>query len=185
MKPLIQFLSDPEVELLHNQALRILKEIGMRLPHEEALELMSQNGAEILDGNVVRIPQRLVSDAIETVPKRKDVTLYGRDSQHDVTFEKHEPALACMTMAVNVIDPHTRRKRPATNDDLAALTRIADQLEHIRVNGGLVTPQEVPGEFNDWYTWATTIKNQAYNRWHAGSPLCSGRCQNGSACAGG
>ena len=131
----------------------------MRLPHKEALELMSQNGAEILDGNVVRIPQRLVSKAIETVPKRKDVTLYGRDPKHDVTFEKHEPALACMTMAVNVIDPHTRRKRPATNDDLAALTRIADQLEHIRVNGGLVTPQEVPGEFNDWYTWATTIKN--------------------------
>ncbi len=178
MKPLIQFLSDPEVELLHNQALRILKEIGMRLPHEEALELMSQNGAEILDGNVVRIPQRLVSDAIETVPKRKDVTLYGRDSQHDVTFEKHEPALACMTMAVNVIDPHTRRKRPATNDDLAALTRIADQLEHIRVNGGLVTPQEVPGEFNDWYTWATTIKNTTK---HITGGMLGARCVQDAA----
>jgi trimethylamine--corrinoid protein Co-methyltransferase len=87
------------------------------------------------------------------------VTLFGRDPKHDVTFEKHDPALACMIMAVNVIDPHTRQKRPATNDDLAALTRIADQLENIRVNGGLVTPQEVPGDFNDWYTWATPIKN--------------------------
>jgi len=159
MKPLIQFLSDQEVALVHHQALRILKEIGMRLPHAEALELMSQNGAEIAGGNVVRIPERLVGSAVDTVPKRRDVTLYGRDPRHDVTFEKHEPALACMTMAVNVIDPHTRRKRPATNDDLASLTRIADQLAHIRVNGGLVTPQEVPGRFNDWYTWATTIKN--------------------------
>ena len=178
MKPLIQFLSDQEVEFLHNQALRILKEIGMRLPHEEALELMSQNGAEILDGNVVRIPRRLVSKAIETVPKRKEVTLYGRDPKHDVTFEKHEPALACMTMAVNVIDPHTRRKRPATNDDLAALTRIADQLEHIRVNGGLVTPQEVPGEFNDWYTWATTIKNTTK---HITGGMLGARCVQDAA----
>jgi trimethylamine--corrinoid protein Co-methyltransferase len=161
MKPVIQFLSDQEVQLLHEQSLQILKEIGMRLPHEEALELMSQNGAEIGDGNVVRIPKGLVEAAIETVPKRKDVTLYGRDPKHDVTFEKHDPGLACMTMAVNVIDPHTRQKRLATNEDLAALTRIADQLENIRVNGGLVTPQEVPGNFNDWYTWATTIKNTA------------------------
>ncbi len=159
MKPIIQFLSDQEVKLIHNQSLQILSEIGMRLPHEEALDLMSQKGAEIVDGNVVRIPKRLIDDAIETVPKRKDVTLYGRDPKHDVTFEKHDPALACMTMAVNVIDPYTRKKRTATNDDLAALTRIADQMENIRVNGGLVTPQEVPGEFNDWYTWATTIKN--------------------------
>ncbi|MCP4119913.1 MAG: trimethylamine methyltransferase, partial [Desulfobacteraceae bacterium] len=155
----IRFLSDQEVKLIHNQSLQILSEIGMRLPHEEALDLMSQKGAEIVDGNVVRIPKRLIDEAIETVPKRKDVTLYGRDPKHDVTFEKHDPALACMTMAVNVIDPYTRKKRTATNDDLAALTRIAEQMENIRVNGGLVTPQEVPGEFNDWYTWATTIKN--------------------------
>jgi trimethylamine--corrinoid protein Co-methyltransferase len=182
MKPLIQFLSDQEVKLLHEQSFRILKEIGMRLPHEEALELMSQNGAEIVDGNVVRIPMRLIDAAIESVPKRKDVTLYGRDPKHDVTFEKHDPALACMTMAVNVIDPHTRQKRPATNEDLAALTRIADQLEHIRVNGGLVTPQEVPGEFNDWYTWATTIKNTTK---HITGGMLGARCVQDAAKMGG
>ena len=159
MKPIIQFLSDEEVKLLHDQSQQILNEIGMRLPHEAALELMSQNGAEIVDGDVVRFPTRLVQTAIESLPKRKDVTLYGRDPKHDVTFETHKPALACMTMAVNVMDPHTRQKRPATDEDLAALTRIADRLESIGVNGGLVTPQEVPGAFNDWYTWATTIKN--------------------------
>jgi trimethylamine--corrinoid protein Co-methyltransferase len=182
MKPLIQFLSDQEVKLLHEQSFRILKEIGMRLPHEEALELMSQNGSEIVDGNVVRIPTRLIDAAIESVPKRKDVTLYGRDPKHDVTFEKHDPALACMTMAVNVIDPHTRQKRPATNEDLAALTRIADQLEHIRVNGGLVTPQEVPGEFNDWYTWATTIKNTTK---HITGGMLGARCVQDAAKMGG
>jgi trimethylamine--corrinoid protein Co-methyltransferase len=182
MKPFIQFLSDQEVKRLHDQSLQILNEIGIRLPHEEALELMSQNGAEIVDGNVVRIPKRLVKNAIESVPKRKDVTLYGRDSKHDITFDKHQPALACMTMAVSVIDPHTRRKRPATNDDLAVLTRIADQLEHIQVNGGLITPQEVPGEINDWYTWATTIKNTTK---HITGGMLGARCVQDAAKMGG
>ncbi|MGD9138654.1 MAG: trimethylamine methyltransferase family protein [Desulfobacterales bacterium] len=181
MKPLIQFLSDPEVRRLHEQSLTVLEEIGMRLPHEAALEVLSQNGADILADNVVRIPKRLVDTAIESVPKRKDLTLFGRDPKHDVTFEAHEPALACMTMAVNVIDPHTRQKRPATNDDLAALTRITDQLDSIRVNGGLVTPQEVPGDFNDWYTWATTIKNTTK---HITGGMLGARCVQDAAAMG-
>ena len=178
MKPVIQFLSDQEVKIIHNQAVQILNEIGMRLPHEEALELMSQNGAEIVDGDLVRFPNRLVQTAIEALPKRKDVTLYGRDPKHDITFQTHEPALVCMTMAVSVIDPHTRQKRSATNEDLAALTRLADQLENIRVNGGLVTPQEVPGEFNDWYTWATTIKNTTK---HITGGMLGARCVQDAA----
>ena len=40
MKPVIQFLSDQEVKLLHEQSLQVLEEIGMRLPHEEALDLI-------------------------------------------------------------------------------------------------------------------------------------------------
>ncbi len=178
MKPIIQVLSDEEVKFLHSQSLKILKEIGMRLPHDEVIELLSQNGVKIVDKNVVRFPEQLISRAIETLPKRKDVTLYGRDPKHDVTFDKHEPALACMTMAVNVIDPYTRHKRPATNDDLAVLTHMADDLENIRINGGLVTPQEVPKDFNDWYTWATTIKNTSK---HITGGMLGARCVQDAA----
>lgn len=159
MKPILQFLSEEEIQLIHQSALKILGEIGFRFPFDDALHLLKKAGAEVVDGDIARIPKDLVDYAIEKVPKRKDVTLFGRDPKHDMTFKKHEPALACMTMAVNVIDPYTREKRPATDKDLADLTRIVDQLDHIRINGGLVTPQEVPGAYNDWYTWATTIKN--------------------------
>jgi len=187
MKPLIQFLSEDEIRQLHRIALQILQEIGMRLPHPEALELLAGAGAEVVDSDIVRIPSALVEKALETVPKRDAVTLFGRDPAQDVTFHRHEPALACMTMAVSVIDPQTREKRPATNEDLAALTRIADRLEHIRVNGGLITPQEVPSAFNDWYTWATTIKNTTK---HITGGMLGARCvkdaaQMGAVAAGG
>ena len=165
MKPILQFLSDEEVKLLHDQALQILSSIGMHLPHDEALELMSQNGAEIVNGNVVRIPNKMIDAAIESVPKRKDVTLFGRAPQHDVTFEKHQPSLACMTMAVNVIDPYTRKKRPATNDDLAALTRSGD------------TPGS-PGRIQRLVHMGHHHQkhDQTYYRWDAWRPLCSGCC---------
>ena len=178
MKPVIQYLSEEEIRQLHAYAIRLLEEVGMRMPLEEAQELLAGAGAKIMDDNVVRIPEKMVRSALETVAKRDDVVLYGRDKKHDVTFKTHDPALSCMTMAVNVIDPHTREKRPATNDDLAVLTRIADRLPNIRVNGGLVTPQEVPGDYNDWYTWATTIKNTSK---HITGGMLGARCVRDAA----
>ena len=178
MKPTIAYLSDEEIRLLHRTAIRLLEEIGMRMPHPEAQKLLADAGAEIGADQVVRIPEHLIEKAIASLPKRDAVTLYGRDPKHDVTFASHQPSLACMTMAVTVIDPHTRERRPATNADLATLTRIADGLDHVGVNGGLVTPQEVPGAFNDWYTWATTIKNTSK---HITGGMLGARCVKDAA----
>ena len=158
MKPTLKYLSDPEIELLHKSSLDILANIGIGFPHPEALECFADAGATI-EGDVVKIPAALVEKALETVPKRDELILYGRDRKHDISFTDHTPRIACMTMAVNVIDPFSGEKRLATDEDLAHLTTLADQLPGISVNGGLVTPQDVPGAYNDWYTWATTIKN--------------------------
>ncbi len=159
MKPQVQFLSTEEIQSIHESSLNILSQTGMRFPAKEALEIFENAGARIVDKDVVKIDATLVAEALKTVPKRKDVVLYGRDPKHDKNFVDHLPSLACMTMATSVMDPFTLEKRSATDDDLAKLTRLADQMECVAVNGGLVTPQEVPGATNDWSTWATCMKN--------------------------
>lgn len=159
MKPRLAYLSDDEIGTIHGAALEILSRIGMKLPHPEARELLLAEGGQEVAGEVVRIPAELVEWAIEQVPKRDQVVLFGREAAHDFAFASDGPALSSMTMAIAVIDPETGKKRPATNDDLAKLTRINHALPNIRVNGGLITPQEVPGAVNDWYTWATCLKN--------------------------
>ncbi len=158
MKPTLKYLSDSEIQVLHKSSLDILANIGVKFPHSEALELFAAAGAAI-EGEVVKIPANIVEKALDTVPKRDELILYGRNREHDISFTEQIPRLACMTMAVNVIDPFTGEKRLATDEDLEKLTILADQLPGISVNGGLVTPQDVPGAYNDWYTWATTIKN--------------------------
>ncbi len=159
MKPLMKVLSDEEVSRIHKSSLSILSKIGILLPSKEVRNLLGEAGAEGSGKESVRIPESLVEKAISSVPKRKEVILYGRDPRHDVVFEPHEPKLACMTMATSVIDLDSREKRPATNEDLAKLTRLAESLTHVQVNGGLITPQDVSGGVNDWYTWATCLKN--------------------------
>ncbi len=159
MKPALHYLSTSDIETIHECSLKILNEIGMKFPAKEALVLFNKAGAKIVGKDIVRINEALINDALKKTRKRKDVTLFAMNSENDLRFATHDPGITCMTMATSVIDPWSGKKRPATNNDLEQLVRIADQLGHIKVSGGLITPQDVDYTVCDWYTWATCFKN--------------------------
>ncbi len=159
MRPELHYLSNSDIENIHECSLKILNEVGMKFPAREALEVFNKAGATIINNDTVFINERLVNDALNKTRKRKDFTLYALNPEKDVKFEDHDPGITCMTMATSVIDPWSGEKRPASNIDLERLVRIADQLEHIKVSGGLITPQDVDHTVCDWHTWATCIKN--------------------------
>ena len=159
MKPALRYLSDRDIQIIHETSLKILSEIGMKFPAKEALEVFAKAGADIIDKDTVRIGERLVKDSLQKTRKRKEVHLFAMDPEKDVTFQSHDPGIACMTMATSVIDPWSGEKRPAENEDLKRLVMLADQLDHIKVSGGLVTPQDVNHTVCDWHTWATCMKH--------------------------
>lgn len=159
MEPRLTFLTAKDIEVIHECSLKILKEIGMRFPAKEALEVFNKAGARIIDDNVVQLEESLINDALKKTMKRNDIILYAPDPEKDIHFDTHDPGLTCMTMATSVIDPKTGEKRAATNNDLADLVRIAQSLEHVKVAGGLVTPQDVAYSVCEWHTWATNLKN--------------------------
>jgi len=61
-------LSEKECEKLHSASLEILQRTGVRMHHQPALDLLKKAGASVSDGNRVRIPGKLVEDALKTVP---------------------------------------------------------------------------------------------------------------------
>jgi len=159
MIPSLKFLSQTDIDTIHACSLRILKEVGMRFPAKEALSAFEKAGAQIIDTDIVRMDESLVASALKTTRKRGEFTLFARDPDHDIRFDRHDPGMSCMTMATSVIDPQSGKKRKATNKDLADLVRVAQDLEHVKVAGGLVTPQDVPLDFCEWHTWATCLKS--------------------------
>jgi trimethylamine---corrinoid protein Co-methyltransferase len=159
MKLSIQYLSESEISSLHEAALKILHDVGMRFPSPKALELFEKAGALIRDNDIVCLDETLVKKALATTLKRKELRLYALDPDRDVTFASHDPGLACMTMATSVIDPESNEKRAATMADLARLVQLSDQLAHIHVSGGPVTPQDVDHRVCDWYTWAGCLQH--------------------------
>lgn len=170
MKPVFRFLSQEEVEKIHLSALNILEETGMQMPCKEALEVLKTAGAKVEGNNIVKFPRDLVADAVKKVPKRNEVVLYGRDPKRDIKFSQdNDPLLSTMTEATHVLDPYTRTKRLANKEDLVKLTKIIERLDNVGVAGGIVTPQDVPGETAEWYSWAINIKNTTKHITNGGS----------------
>lgn len=62
------YVSTRDVEVLHEATLRILEEVGVSFACEEALEVFRKNGA-VIDGNIVKIDEKLLNQILETVPK--------------------------------------------------------------------------------------------------------------------
>lgn len=158
MRPELRYLQDRDLEYVHNTALDLLEDMGIELAAKEARDYFEKAGATV-EGDIVKIPRKIIEDTLKTVPKRDDFTLYGRDPKNDIKVNRDLPSLAAMTMATSVIDPHTREKRAATDQDLTDLTKILDIMDNVGIASGLITPQDVPLESSDWYTWAGTIKN--------------------------
>ena len=68
-KPRIIFLSDSEIEAIHDASLRVLKKTGVKVMSETALEILKKAGAKVKgDSGHVTIPRNLVEEALEMAP---------------------------------------------------------------------------------------------------------------------
>ncbi len=173
MIPSLLFLSDDELETIHNTALDILETEGMQMPSPRALDILRQGGCSVDDNDIVRFPREIVLDAIKKTPSRDDTVLYARDIKNDFRPNADAPALAAMVEATQVVDLHSRKKRPATIDDLIKMTRLLEVLENVAIASPPVTPQDVPLEVTDWHTWAASL---SYTTKHITGPGTGSRC---------
>ena len=77
--PHFNYLSKGQCQKIHWAALEILERTGVRLYLEEAVTMFRRAGADVSDGNLIRIPSGMVERAFSTVPKR--IVLANRDGE--------------------------------------------------------------------------------------------------------
>jgi trimethylamine--corrinoid protein Co-methyltransferase len=139
----VQFarLSPDQVRRIHWASLEILERYGAKLHHQEAIDLLRKGGADVSDGNQVRIPSGMVEKAFSTVPKR--VLLYDRQGEPAMPLEGHRcfygPGSDCM----NIIDHRTGERRKPELQDVVEGTIVCDALPDIDFVMSMVLPVDV------------------------------------------
>jgi len=135
---------EAEVEALHEASLRLLAEVGVRVPSRRALHLLHDAGAEVnAEAEVVRFPRRLVEEAVARAPR--DVLLAGRDPAADVRLGEGRPCLLTLDgTGAATLDHRTGERRASTLRDLGEATLLADHEPEIGVVWNIVTTADTP-----------------------------------------
>ncbi|MBS3819287.1 trimethylamine methyltransferase family protein [bacterium] len=143
-----QPLTPGEIQKIHQTTMKVLEEVGFEVRQPEAFEMFKKAGATVdHESRKVRVKESLVKKLISSIPSQ--VTLYGRDSKHDLYLGSGNVYFTTGGTALNVLDYETQKRRPANLQDLIEVIRIVDQMENI--HGMLLPtyPNELAGEAVD------------------------------------
>ena len=134
--------SDDRVFAIHDAALGVLEELGMKVLLPDARAIFRAGGAIVDDETeMVRIGRDMVEAAISSAPK--SVSLRAGAAARDVTLE-----LGALTFLSGAGAPHAtdrkRGRRPASLEDYRELTRLTHHFDVIHMLSPVVEPQDVP-----------------------------------------
>jgi trimethylamine--corrinoid protein Co-methyltransferase len=156
-------LSKSEEDLIHDQSVECLQDVGIRVDSESVLKLLEKEGASVdYENYLAKIPVKMVNQALETVPK--EFTLCGRDPKHDLKIPtKSYPFATTNGLAPFVNDYETGDYRYSTTKDLASFTRLGDALDAVDFLWTSLSPIDVPplahGPHTLWATMQNTTKH--------------------------
>lgn len=163
MRPKLELLDQSLIERILDEAFQLIREPGVRVaPY--AVELLRSAGASI-DGDVARIPEALVRQALQTVPhgfflydrSGNPVVHYGGDDVH------YDPGSSCL----NILDAETQQMRPAQSRDLVRLVQVTEMLPQFAAQSTAVVCDDVPAEIGDWYRLLLVL-------WYSDKPVVTG-----------
>ena len=140
--PPLDLLSADEVEAIHRQSLRILKEIGVVFHSPAARDRFRAAGARIADDGRVCISAEMVEAALASVGR--SVVLTPRNPERAVTIGGNRLAFATVLGPPNCTDLEGGR-RPGSLADFGDFVRLAQYFNVIHLLAGSpVEPMDVP-----------------------------------------
>jgi trimethylamine--corrinoid protein Co-methyltransferase len=134
--------SEDHVAAIHDTALRVLQELGIRVLLPEAVEILRRAGARVeADGQLVRIGREIVEAALATAPRGFDCR--AGDRTRDLRME-----LGHMSFIAGCGSPYvtdlTRGRRAGALADYEELVRLTQAFDVLHMQGPHVEPQDVP-----------------------------------------
>ncbi len=151
-----QVLSLEEIKLIHQDSLRILEEVGVKVPSEKALALLKEAGAMVdEDKKIAYISREMVASALASAPKK--FTLGARNPEFNFLVPAIHSTLNMDGCGVNVIDFEGGQRRTAVLQDVANAGRIFDEISIGTVLWSCVTPSDVPAGKTGILSSATSL----------------------------
>ncbi|MBN1188787.1 MAG: trimethylamine methyltransferase family protein [Dehalococcoidales bacterium] len=138
-------LTDEGIHRINDTVMRIIEEIGCEVNSARARQALEKAGATVDHQNRrVRITRQKAEELIGLAPS--EIVLCGRDQKHDASLGGSRVYTGTGGTALNMYEPDTGIRRPATLADLKNIARLVDQLENIHILLLPTYPNDLPVE---------------------------------------
>lgn len=153
----LSILSEDQIKAIFSAAKEILERTGVKFYYKEALEALQKAGCYV-DGDRVRIPSRLVDQALHSVPKR--ITLCNsRTGERLINLEGYNAYFGTGSDTPFFIDPYTGERKQSTTASVADNVRVIDSLSNLDFVMSLGISQDVPQPVYDRYQYEAMVLN--------------------------
>jgi trimethylamine--corrinoid protein Co-methyltransferase len=141
----LKVLSEDELAHIHESALSILENDGMRVLLPEARARYAAAGASVDEAaDTVRIDRSLIAAALSSAPSRIEMT--APNPERNVVLVGQNVAVVPVSGPPNASDLD-RGRRPGTLRDLHELLKLAQSFDVIHLLGPSIEPQDIPPAF--------------------------------------
>lgn len=136
-------MTDAERRAVHEAALEVMENPGIRVHSLPARRALKAAGAEVDDKtHDVRFPTGLVASLMRTAPR--EVVLAGRTEEFDLPFNGTHNYLTTDACGIAVWDDAKKARRKPLLDDVRKTAVLADYLPYVSLYTPMVVASDVP-----------------------------------------
>ena len=141
-------LGAQEGDRIHAACLEILERVGIEVHDDTARELLVKGGGKT-DGIRVRLPEHLVTWALNVAPK--GMTLCDRNGKVAIRARGYNSYFGGGSDCLNILDHRTGQRRRATLQDVKEAITLQDALPEVDFIMSAVLPADVDQQIYDRY----------------------------------
>ena len=117
MQPNFRVLAPETISRVIGEAIELLESPGVKVGSPEALDLLQSSGATITSQEgVVSIPEKLVLECLESVPR--SFSLFNMGGEPVVNYSGDNVHFNPGSSGVDILDSDSLEHRPSQSDDL-------------------------------------------------------------------
>ena len=146
-------ISEKEVQLIHENSLDVLENVGIDYKTPRALEILEEHGCQVnYQENRALIPPDLVEWAVQNAPR--EIVLQARDPDHNLHLDGTRSFHTTDSQGTRAIDFETGDLHDSSADDLKKMLLLADALDKVDIVNVSVSASDIPAHTRTIYHFA-------------------------------
>jgi trimethylamine--corrinoid protein Co-methyltransferase len=134
--------SDDAIDRIHNNALRVLEELGIKMLHPEARRILKSAGARVDEQTqMVYIGREIIAEALSTAPR--SFRMRAASASREQIYEQGSMLFTAGSGCPNAHDLE-RGRRPGSLRDFEETISLQQSFDVIHLLGPSAEPQDIP-----------------------------------------